>query len=195
MSSTDNVVLAVTKFCSKCNTIKHIDEFNRDSRLKDGHKYYCRGCEAISNRNRRENRLSVGLCHMCRNRPIMEGKRTCSACLETRSREKRKAYERDFRQTMLENARKRAKEYGLPFNLSKADIVVPYKCPVLGLVLEIGVGQPKDNSPSLDRIIPDLGYVKGNVAVISFKANRIKNNASLEDLKSLVKWMENYNAY
>lgn len=47
-----------------------------------------------------------------------------------------------------------------------------------------------DASPTLDRIHPDIGYVPGNVMVISAKANRMKNNASLEELKALVIWME-----
>lgn len=42
---------------------------------------------------------------------------------------------------------------------------------------------PNEDSPSIDKVIPELGYVRGNVWVISNKANRIKNNATLEELK------------
>lgn len=45
-----------------------------------------------------------------------------------------------------------------------------------------------DGSPTLDRIVPEKGYVKGNVAVISHKANRIKNNGSLEELEAVVSY-------
>ena len=41
-------------------------------------------------------------------------------------------------------------------------------------------------------MIPELGYIKGNVWVISNKANRIKNNATLEELRLLVKNLEDY---
>jgi hypothetical protein len=70
--------------------------------------------------------------------------------------------------------------------------VVPDKCPILGIELfisEKGVGRT-DNSPSLDRIIPSLGYVKGNIAVISQRANRIKNDATLEEITKLKAWLE-----
>lgn len=46
------------------------------------------------------------------------------------------------------------------------------------------------DSPSLDRIKPELGYVKGNIRVISFKANSIKNDASIEELRQILQYME-----
>lgn len=46
--------------------------------------------------------------------------------------------------------------------------------------------------PSLDKIIPKLGYVKGNVWVVSNKANRIKSNATIEELELLVKNLKSY---
>jgi hypothetical protein len=51
-------------------------------------------------------------------------------------------------------------------------------------------GRATDNSPTLDRIIPSLGYVRGNVKVISMRANVLKHNASLDELKKLVAWLE-----
>lgn len=83
-----------------------------------------------------------------------------------------------------------AKKVGLPFNLEASDLVVPDMCPVLGMPLQINTSPgPKLNSPSVDRIRPELGYVKGNVAVISMKANQIKNNATLEELEKVTEWL------
>ena len=48
------------------------------------------------------------------------------------------------------------------------DLVFPERCPVLNIPL-LSTGKRTDNSPSLDRIIPSLGYVPGNVKVISWK--------------------------
>jgi hypothetical protein len=64
------------------------------------------------------------------------------------------------------------------------DIVIPLHCPVLGLPLyrNSGGAAQGPNSPSLDRIDPSLGYVQGNVKVISSRANAIKSNASPEEL-------------
>jgi hypothetical protein len=92
---------------------------------------------------------------------------------------------------MLDSAKYYAKKKGLPFNLELSDIVIPEFCPVLGIKLNINnVGKPKDDSPSLDKFIPTLGYVKGNVQVISFRANWIKQNATLAEVHKLYQWME-----
>ena len=65
------------------------------------------------------------------------------------------------------------------------DISIPNKCPVLGIAIDPAVkGKRTDNSPSIDRLVPELGYVKGNIHIMSWRANRIKNNGSLEDWKN-----------
>lgn len=80
---------------------------------------------------------------------------------------------------MLAGAKNRAKQNGLMFNLNYADIKVPNLCPVLKIPLIPSDGEGlTDNSPSLDKRVPHLGYVKGNVTVISMLANRIKTNAT-----------------
>lgn len=84
----------------------------------------------------------------------------------------------------------RAKRHNIPFDLAHEDIVVPSCCPVLGIPLRIGDGFAADNSPSVDRIIPAVGYVRGNIRIISHKANTIRSNATLEELKMLVKFLE-----
>lgn len=90
---------------------------------------------------------------------------------------------------MLGAASRRARKLNLPFNLVKADIVIPEICPVLGIKLYRGIGKIVDNSPTLDRVIPDKGYTKGNVKVISHRANSLKSNATLEELVALVKYV------
>ncbi len=57
-------------------------------------------------------------------------------------------------------------------------------CPILHIKLTHDGN--RDHSPSLDRIIPQKGYVKGNVQVISLRANRIKSDATLEELERIV---------
>jgi hypothetical protein len=83
---------------------------------------------------------------------------------------------------LLAWARLRAKRKRLPFNLTLDDIQIPPRCPALGIPLIPGSGSSQ--SPTLDRIIPSLGYTKGNVVVISALANAIKNSGTpLEILK------------
>lgn len=88
-------------------------------------------------------------------------------------------------------ARRRSLQKGVPFTLRPEDIIVPDVCPVLGTPFRLGSGCSLDESPTLDRLRPELGYTKENVQVISYKANRIKNNATLEDMAHLVDFYTN----
>jgi hypothetical protein len=65
-----------------------------------------------------------------------------------------------------------------------------YMCPALGIKMEWGNKKGTRISPSLDKIIPDKGYMKGNVAFISLKANSIKSDATPEEVMSAAKWLE-----
>ena len=89
---------------------------------------------------------------------------------------------------MLTRVKCRAKREGTPFNLCELDIIIPEFCPVLGIKINPrnkGTGYHPD-SPSLDRVYPDRGYLKGNVRVISARANLLKNNATVEELERVV---------
>lgn len=106
------------------------------------------------------------------------GMRFCRACDSTQRR-------------MWISARYRANAKGIPFTITVEDIVIPECCPVLGMRLVLRTGRGSNNdSPSLDRINPRKGYVPGNVSVISYRANRIKNDASLEELRRITAWLE-----
>lgn len=91
---------------------------------------------------------------------------------------------------MLGNAKQRAARDGVPFDLKVADVVIPEFCPVLGLRIASSRGRPSDASPSLDKLRPELGYVRGNVSVISNRANRIKMNATAAELRRIADWMD-----
>jgi hypothetical protein len=107
-----------------------------------------------------------------------------------------KYMELDPRQKMVYAARNRARIGGLDCTITKDDIVIPETCPVLGipLVARVGAGRSNrdevENSPSLDRIDNSKGYVPSNIAVISMRANMIKNNATLAELKAIVAYIE-----
>tara|TARA_R110002096_G_scaffold410480_1_gene610215 strand:+ start:1587 stop:2087 length:501 start_codon:yes stop_codon:yes gene_type:complete len=79
---------------------------------------------------------------------------------------------------MLSGAKSRAKDKGVDFNIDYSDIQMPNLCPVLKIPLVPNEGSVGDSSPTLDRLLPHLGYTKGNVKVISSLANRIKTNAT-----------------
>lgn len=93
--------------------------------------------------------------------------------------------------SLLQSCRKSAKKRGLEYNLKPGDIVIPERCPILGIPLLRGsVNSP--NNPSIDRVDPSVGYVKSNVRVISYRANRLKSDASIEELKALVAYVEKH---
>jgi len=89
---------------------------------------------------------------------------------------------------MFYDARKRAKSLGLPFDIKPEDIVLPDTCPVLGI--KLASHGHKDSRPSLDRIDPQKGYVTTNIRVISFRANRIKADATVEELRAVLGYVE-----
>lgn len=104
------------------------------------------------------------------------------------NRQHMSAWRRDYNlrnpaRRMLASARATAKKLGLPFNLTLEDIVIPEHCPALGIVMRTQSGPRHATSPSLDRIIPSLGYTRGNIVVVSWKANRIKCDASIDELR------------
>jgi hypothetical protein len=92
---------------------------------------------------------------------------------------------------MFYAARSRAKRDGIPFTITQKDIAIPSHCPILGIPLAVNTGNGKGfspNSPSLDKIVPALGYAPGNIIVISMQANRMKSNATLEQLVMMGRW-------
>lgn len=93
---------------------------------------------------------------------------------------------------MFQHARSRAKKEKLPFTLKLQDIKIPEFCPVFkNIQLKTNNRIINDSSPSLDKLIPEKGYTRENVRVISFKANRMKQNVKFQDIKRLGEWLEN----
>lgn len=81
----------------------------------------------------------------------------------------------------------------MPFAITIDDIEVPLRCPALGIELRVADRAYHDAcSPSLDRVIPALGYVPGNVQVISFRANEIKNSATAEELEMIAAYVRKH---
>jgi hypothetical protein len=128
-----------------------------------------------------------------------QGRKTVTDPLLLEQRkENRKEWEKEWSKEYFRNhpvkrllwtARSRAKRKGLDCSIEESDIVIPTHCPYLGieLVLRATKKTPRTAVASLDRIDTKLGYVKGNVEVISWLANTMKNNATPEQLLSFAK--------
>lgn len=91
---------------------------------------------------------------------------------------------------LFRETKKRAKINNIDFNITEEDIIIPTHCPILGIKLAFAKDKAKENSPSLDRIIPEKGYVKGNCCIISKKANRMKQDNTPETLRAILAYIE-----
>jgi hypothetical protein len=87
-------------------------------------------------------------------------------------------------------ARRRAKTKGIPFTLTADDFEIPEFCPILGIKLVAGIKRGAGpDSASLDRIDLALGYVAGNIQIISMRANRMKSDATADELHRFADWV------
>jgi len=110
----------------------------------------------------------------------------------TQSR-KYRATKRGHIATILSRARRRAEANNLPFNIDLEYLArLPSdNCPVFGMSLAwcAEAKYRQDDAPSLDKIDPALGYVKGNVAWVSWRANRIKSDGNAQDHQQIADWI------
>ena len=117
----------------------------------------------------------------------------CIECTKVKVRtEEYRTYQRYYQkknttveQSMLNRSKSRAKKKGFEHNITIDDILIPDKCPLLEIPIIKGENSVHANSPTLDRIDSTKGYVKGNVWVISYKANTIKSDATPEELLTI----------
>ena len=146
------------KRCSKCGQHKPLTDFYKDKRYKDGHASYCKDCQKAS-----------------RNEWYAKNKDTW------------RARHCSVEKGLLTRAKQRARKAGIPFSIGLEHIQVPELCPYFGTPLKRGEGSIQPMSPTLDKIVPELGYVPGNVRVISNLANKMKNNATEAELITFAK--------
>ena len=157
------------KQCKQCGIPKELEDFQSDWRRHDGHTNFCKPCAAQKandwhkkNRDKHNQKMRAWWIKNKYRRPEKH---------------------------LWVIAKRRAKEDGTPFTITPDDFVVPKVCPVFGVPLVFGVKSYSPNSPSLDRIDSMLGYVPGNVQVLSHRANTLKSNATLDELKALVEFI------
>lgn len=150
----------------------------------------------------------IRICKMCGVEmlvPKTSGKKHCAGCLlehnrvkarewysgnikECRVRASKKVTEKNKnnpKHRLWSRARAQAAARGLEFNLTVDDIEIPEVCPVLGVPFVYNTYY----TMSLDRVDNSKGYIKGNVQVLSFKANAMKNSATDEELVKFARWV------
>ncbi len=172
-------IVPLSKVCNRCNNEKPLFEFSKNSKSKDRLQYRCRDCDNKYQANRRKENYSER----------REYDRKYQA-------NKRKNF--DYRLQMLINASKqRAKLKNRDHSITVDNIKAIYPtdgcCPIFGMKLEFNNAGFRENSPSIDRIDSSKGYTTDNIQIISWKANRIKSYATVEELEIIVAYMKQGN--
>ena len=93
--------------------------------------------------------------------------------------------------TRLAELRVKARKNGVPFDLVEDDLLLPERCPVFGTLMVLAPGRQNDQTPSVDRIVPSVGYVRGNIVIVSLRANRLKNDATPAEMRLLAVFYSN----
>jgi hypothetical protein len=93
----------------------------------------------------------------------------------------------NVRGKITNSALSRAKLYNLPCDIISEDIILVRTCKYLNIPIQYGNSSSANNSPSIDKINPNLGYVKGNIEIISMLANNMKSSATIEELLTFSK--------
>lgn len=174
----EDTLQVTNKVCRKCKEVKVLSEFYKDNSAPDKHRYVCKTCTSylslIYNQKNKEKEKA-------RNQAYKESQRgTINYTLRV----------------LLSAAKKRSKDNNLPFDLTLEwleTMVIPH-CPITlqpidWLKEQVANGVPGPNSPSIDKIIPELGYVQSNCAIISVRANRIKSDGTIDEHLRTVQYM------
>jgi len=174
----------IDRKCKECTNI-----------LTETQKQFC--SNTCAQRSCRKRKKQKSLCWQC-SEPISEGS-YCKKCLDNYREINKKCFSKNYRKrnryldqskTLITSAKNRAKKRNLEFSITENDIKpLPQICPVFGIPLQRGIGRPHDNSLTVDRIDNKYGYTKENVAIISYRANCLKRDASLEELIRLVEYV------
>ena len=115
---------------------------------------------------------------------------TCKVCRKKYARER---YVENPFKSLHRTKKSWCKKEGVQYSLTEEYLrsIWTGVCPITGEELSIAnkVGE-HHKSAWLDRINPDGGYVQGNVAFISGRMNRIKYNATIQEIELLLDWMK-----
>lgn len=188
------------KECLQCkSTIKS---------LRSQAKFCSKKCSNVFNGNIvNQNNKNKKVCFTClkektygefslydKNNKLSKRRDVCKNCNKAKkARELReRSWKFDSKKIMLNNSKMRAKRSGIEFDLTEDDIVIPENCPVLGIPLYRCKRENWNNSPSIDRIDNSKGYIKNNIVVVSRRANVLKKDASIEELKKLAEFYSTF---
>jgi len=189
----------ILRKCKCCKLEKTLNSFS-----KNGVNYYRHVCKICDNNINRERRLEYNKKYRLANpdKKLQWSKNSNKKRRDKLKNDpfyhdrvkylKRESGYRNKVTSMLNNAKKRAIKYNIEFSLTREDIVIPEKCPLLEVVFVLGRGRDYMYTPTIDRVDRLKGYTKDNICIISMLANSMKNAASKEELLTFSKNIINY---
>lgn len=194
-------MITVTKMCTKCSVVKELGDFYNHRGTLDGKTEQCASCMLKKHKEYRQtDNFKKRIKSLEFKQKEKERKRGNVKYFETHQRwcnnnknkinEYSRRHDASLRENqikyLLQRSAKNAKAANLEFSLSEKDLIIPEVCPLLGLKLDFH-SKNRDYLPSVDRINSSKGYIPGNVMVMSMLANRMKNSATIEQLKEFAK--------
>ena len=172
------------KFCSrKCMNVYNAREFGMKHREENPNRYkVCKECNQSLNLNKfsliEKWNVNSGTKDICKK---------CST--KIRQTEKlNRDWKIDAAKLLYKNIKSRCKRTGREFSIDLEDIIIPEKCPVFGFELKREDKQTWMCAPSVDRIDSSKGYIKGNITVVSRRANILKRDATIDELEQLLNY-------
>lgn len=174
---------ASTKICRDCGRELPIDMFYKND---TGYRPECKECKIKTDSERRSRDI--------------ESSRAKERAQYYKNRDKEIAAKKRYRKNLKEanyfkhfimNKKKSMMRADITWDLDERYLRELFTgvCPVFGCAIHAG-GAKDDCKAELDRLIPSKGYVRGNVRWISSRANRLKSDASIDELKKILKYME-----
>jgi hypothetical protein len=209
----------MNKLCQKCQIEKSFNDFGTDKSKKDGKLIYCKICHQEIQReyykkNSEKQKLKQKLFRdQHKNDPkykkwksiqdkkyrqlhyeeIKQRKLKNRDILLKRRRELRAIKHLSNPEIfLLEASKDRARKKGLKHTITLNDIKIPSVCPVLGIPLKPGIGNPTHNSPSIDRIDNNKGYTPDNIVIVSWRVNDLKRNSTIDELEKIVSFYKKF---
>lgn len=176
------------KICSKCEAEKPINFFYKNKRYRGGHCAQCIECKKDTDKNQYQKNKEK---RKLKNRENYHKNKEFYNKRNKRNRKNRIALRlRDPKKALLNYMKRNAQARNLEFNLTINDIIIPEKCPILGIPPFFSKERQIDNTPSGDRVDNTKGYIKGNVRIISWRANSMKRDLTIEIAEQMVKYMK-----
>ena len=200
--------------CRQCRTEK---DNARYKKISEGKRKRIRNLDELTliakNETKKESiknnrRYFIINCCKCKTSKVHDIKSDESGCIEciriykakysTRvyvQKERKEETYNTIENILLMNAKARARKKKIEFSIKYKDIVIPTHCPVLGIKINKFLQdtsqsyESRAGSPSLDRIDNSKGYIKNNVAVMSYRANVIKGQGTAEQHRLIANWI------